>query len=214
MKTWLRYLFFLLLVRPITLVILGLNIRHRERLPKQGAAILVANHNSHLDTLVLFSILPLRLLPKIRPVAAMDYFFRNPVLAWFSLHIIGIIPIRRKRTGAEGEEDPLKPCHDALERGEILLYFPEGTRGEPEQMNPIRSGIARLCESRPDLPVFPIFMHGLGKALPKGELILVPFFCDVFVGEPLHWNGGVESFRAEVEEKLMALSKEGNFHVS
>ena len=208
MKTFLRFLFFLLLVRPITLVILGLNIRHRERLPSDGPAILAGNHNSHLDTLVLFSILPLRLLPKIRPVAAMDYFFRNRFLAWFSLNIIGIIPIRRKRTGEEGGDDPLKPCHEALERGEILLYFPEGTRGEPEQMNRIRSGIARLCESRPELPVFPIFLHGLGKALPKGEMLLVPFFCDVFVGEPVHWNGDVESFRALVEDRMIALSKE------
>ena len=208
MKSLPRYLFFLLLVRPVVLVILGINARHKHRLPAQGPAIIIANHNSHLDTMVLFTLLPLKLLPRIRPVAAMDYFLRNSILAWFSLNIIGILPIRRGKDPANPEYDVLMPCHEALEKGDILIFFPEGSRGDPEQMTRFKSGVARLCERHPDLPVIPVFMHGLGKALPKGEAILVPFFCDVFVGESLRWNGDVESFRALLEESMMALSRE------
>src|SRR5882724_6544030 len=103
MSRVLRSLFFWLVARPIVLVGLGLNVRHRERLPEDGPAILVANHNSHLDTMVLMSLLPGRLLPKTRPVAAADYFLKNRLLAWFSLEIVGILPIVRggRMSGAD-----------------------------------------------------------------------------------------------------------------
>ena len=99
MNNALRWLFFAGPVRLLVLLVLGLNIRHRERLPAQGPAIIVANHNSHLDTLTLISLMPLSLLPKVRPVAALDYFMKNKWLAWFATRIIGILPIDRQGGG-------------------------------------------------------------------------------------------------------------------
>ncbi|WP_428610652.1 lysophospholipid acyltransferase family protein, partial [Sedimenticola sp.] len=112
MTGWPKLLFFTLIVRPLVLVILGLNIRHRERLPGAGPAIVVANHNSHLDTLVLMSLFPLGQLHRLRPVAAADYFMRNPLLAWFATRVIGIIPI--SRNNRNNHQDPLAPVHAAL----------------------------------------------------------------------------------------------------
>ena len=68
-----RFLYFNFFVRPIVFLYLGVNIRRRNLIPKQGPAILVANHNSHLDTMVLMIACPRSLFRHLRPVAAADY---------------------------------------------------------------------------------------------------------------------------------------------
>jgi 1-acyl-sn-glycerol-3-phosphate acyltransferase len=204
-----QQLFFLLIVRPLVLVILGLNVRHREQIPTNGPAIVVSNHNSHLDTLVLMTLLPWSLLPKLRPVAAKDYFLRNPLLAWFALSIMHIIPLEREVV--DRHQDPLAGCSNALNNGEILILFPEGSRGNPEQMGTFKTGIAHLAKRHSDVPITPVFLHGLGKALPKGEALFVPFFCDVFVGEPLRWTGDRQSFMTNLETAVNVLAGEGSF---
>jgi 1-acyl-sn-glycerol-3-phosphate acyltransferase len=209
MSKALRFLFFAVVVRMVVLIVLGLNVRHRERLPGRGPAIVVANHNSHLDTLVLMTLFPLRLLPRVRPVAAMDYFMRNKALAWFALNIVGILPI--SRSGSARNLDPLAGCHEALGRGDILILFPEGTRGQPERLKRFKTGVARLAQAHPQVPVVPVFLHGLGKALPKGEALLVPFFCDVFVGEPIFWTGDRRRYMKELEDAMEELAAEGRF---
>lgn len=176
----LRFLFFVGVVRPLALIVIGLNVRHRERLPACGPALIIANHNSHLDTLVLMSLFPLKMLPQLRPVAAADYFLRNRWVAWFALNIIGIVPITRqvKTSGA----DPLAAASGALARGAVLILFPEGSRGEPEHLGEFKSGVAHLMKRHPDVQAWPIFLHGLGKALPRGEALLVPFFAMCLLG--------------------------------
>jgi 1-acyl-sn-glycerol-3-phosphate acyltransferase len=209
MSSLLRFLYYAVFIRLIVLIVLGLSVRHRERLPGSGPAIIVANHNSHLDTMVLMSLFPLRLLPRLHPVAAMDYFLSSRWFSWFALRIVGILPI--KRTVARGDDNPLLPCNDALAHGQVLIVFPEGSRGEPEHMQSFKGGIARLAESNPGAPVIPVYLHGLGKALPKGEALLVPFFCDVFVGEALAWTGDRRSYMRQLDERMKALAAEGNF---
>jgi 1-acyl-sn-glycerol-3-phosphate acyltransferase len=205
----LRFLFFLLIVRPLVLIILGLNVRRRQLLPADGPAVIIANHNSHLDTMVLISLLPLRLLHKLRPVAAMDYFLSNPLLAWFATHIIGIIPLQRKVKG--GREDPLAGIIDALDQQQILILFPEGSRGMPEQLGHFKTGIAHIAQRRPDVKFVPVYLHGLGMALPKGEALLVPFFCDIFIGEGFAWTGDRKTFMQHVNHQMSQLASEGRF---
>jgi 1-acyl-sn-glycerol-3-phosphate acyltransferase len=203
---FLRFLWFTCIVRPVVLFAMGVTIRNREGLVKASPAIIVANHNSHLDALMLASLFPLSMLQKIRPVAAADYFLRNRFLAWFSLNIIGIVPIRRRR--ADNGQDPLAGCAEALERSHILLLFPEGSRGEPETPAPFKTGVARLAERFPTVPVVPVFMQGLGKALPRGEWLLVPVICDVVVGDPLYGGESASrpEFMAALEGRLQNLA--------
>ncbi len=203
---FLQALFFLIVVRPLVLIVIGLNIRGEELLPFGKPAVVAANHNSHLDTLTLLSMWPLDKLNKVRPVAAADYFLSNPVLAWFSLNIIRIIPIDRKRT--DKTSDPLAQMGQALEEGETLILFPEGSRGEPEQLSRFKTGIARLIERHPTVPIIPVFTHGLGKALPRGDFLLVPFFADIVVGEPIYWRGSVEATMDAYQEAMSELAAE------
>jgi 1-acyl-sn-glycerol-3-phosphate acyltransferase len=200
----LRLLFFGTIVRLVVLVIIGLRIVDRSRLPTSGPAIICANHNSHLDTLVLMTIFPLQLLSKLRPVAAAEYFLQNRLLAWFALQIIGIIPIDRRKPSHT--EHPLAKCSEALARGEILIIYPEGSRGNPESLASFQSGIAHLAKHHPDVPIYPVFIYGLGKVLPKGEQILVPFFCDLAIGTPLFWSGQKQVFMDLLDRQMQELS--------
>ncbi|GGK66034.1 lysophospholipid acyltransferase family protein [Amphritea balenae] len=179
-----KLLFFALLVKPVVLLLLGLNIRGRNNLPKKGPAIVIANHNSHLDTLVLLSLFPLSQIHRVRPVAAADYFLQNGgLLAWIALKCIGIIPL--DRSGGADREVLFSGCNRALENNEILVLFPEGSRGRPEQMSRLKKGVYFLIKERPEVPVIPVMLHGLGRSLPKGEALFVPFNCDVVIGENL-----------------------------
>jgi 1-acyl-sn-glycerol-3-phosphate acyltransferase len=118
---------------------------------------------------------------------------------------MGIIPV--VRDGRAGR-DPLGECYAALERGEILVIFPEGSRGEPERLTDFKTGIAHLAGHCPDVPVLPVFMHGTGKSMPRGTFAPVPFFIDIFVGEPLVWTGTRESFMKLLRETFDGLRAE------
>ncbi len=206
MSRWLQTLFFLLIVRPFLALVLGVNLRHAERLPQTGPAILAANHNSHLDTLLLMSLYPLAKLHRVRPVAAADYFLKNPFVAWFALHIMHILPLsRRPKPG----EKPLAHIEAALAAGDILILFPEGSRGEPEKRSALKSGIAHLMEAAPAVPVIPIYLHGLGKALPKGDWLPIPFFADGWVGEPVTWQGERAATMQALEARFQGLEALG-----
>jgi 1-acyl-sn-glycerol-3-phosphate acyltransferase len=195
----LKVFFFALLIKPIVFIVIGLNVRFREKLPLKGPAILAPNHNSHLDTMVLLSLYPLSVIHKIRPVAAADYFLKNKLIAWFSLHVIGIIPL--DRSGKAQREKLFSACHKALSNNDILIIFPEGSRGEPEQMSDIKKGLYYVLKEHNSTQVTPIIMHGLGRALPRGEALLVPFNCDVIIGEPL----SLANSATEMKEDLVPI---------
>jgi len=183
MSRVLKIIFFGLIVKPIVLIILGLNIRGKNNLPMDGPAILAGNHNSHLDTMVLMSLYPLSKIHKVRPVAAADYFLANRIIAWFSLNVIGIIPL--VRGGRLTKKELFSGCHKALDDGDILIVFPEGSRGEPEELSKLKKGLYHLLHDRDNTILSPIMLHGLGLSLPRGEALFVPFNCDVIIGKSL-----------------------------
>jgi 1-acyl-sn-glycerol-3-phosphate acyltransferase len=192
----------MLIVRPIARLLFGLDVIGKEKLPQAGPAIVAANHNSHVDTIVLLCLFPSKLLPKLRPVAAADHFDKGGFGSWFSRNVIGIIPIKR---GASRSEDVLAGAKEALARGEILVVFPEGSRGAPEEMTRFKTGVARLVEFCPDATVTPVYLQGAGRSLPKDAKLLVPFNTTAVVGEPLTWSGSHHGFVDELRARIEAL---------
>lgn len=205
MNPVLRRLFMLILVYPVVFIWLGIRVWQRQRLPVKGPAIIVANHNSHLDVPTLLSLFPFAAVDRVQPAAAADYFLKNKLIAWFSLKVVGVIPV--VRGGDPKTTDPLSGCAEALEKGNILILFPEGTRGEPERLSDIKNGLWYLCKQFPDVPVVPVFMYGLGRSMGKGQWIPVPFFVDVYIDEPMFFDDDKDHFRATLTSRFNALQQ-------
>ncbi len=203
MQRLVRVIFLACLVRPLVALLLGRCIKGQEHLPTTGPAIIAANHNSHLDILYLIALLPFKALPLLRPVAAADYFCRTPLISWLSRTFLGIIPLERKRSSFHA--DPLAGPAAALERGDIVIIFPEGSRGKPEELGQIKPGVAHLAKRFPQVPVVPVFMRNLGKSLPRGSFVLVPFCGKAAVGTARRFSGDVKEFTAELAADMQQL---------
>jgi 1-acyl-sn-glycerol-3-phosphate acyltransferase len=194
--------FFVLVVRPFMAVFIGLRVRGREHLDVPDPFVLVANHSSHLDTVALLSLFPLERLRRIRPCAAADYFGRNPVVLALSRTFFNILPIAREHF--RSEDHPVRRMREALARGESLLLFPEGTRGTGTGIGQLKAGVAHLAEEMPGLAVVPAWLENMGRALPKGEFLPVPFFCEVRLGAPRKLTGTREEMLGELRAALEA----------
>jgi len=200
---WLRRAVIVLIARPIARIFTGADVVGREKLPLTGPAILVANHASHVDTVLLLTIYPSRALDRVRPAAAADYFLKGRLMSWFSRNILAIVPVARDRAGSG--EDVLAPAREALAAGDIVLIFPEGTRGDGEELTRLKSGVAKLAAAFPEAPVIPVWLQGAGRVLPKGAHMPVPMNCTVLVGDAIRWGGDRMAFMEELRVRLEAL---------
>ncbi|MCD7931949.1 MAG: 1-acyl-sn-glycerol-3-phosphate acyltransferase [Tannerellaceae bacterium] len=169
--------------RWILKLFVGVRFSDCSCLKKEDQFIIVANHNSHLDTISLLASLPGSLLWKVKPVAAEDYFGNTRLKAACSNYFINTLLIQRKGVKEE-ENHPLTKMLTALEQGYSLILFPEGTRGEAEKMDRIKPGIARLLAARPGLKYVPVYLSGMGRSLPKGKILILPYQASVNYGVP------------------------------
>ena len=196
---------FALAIKPFMALFIGLRVGGREHLAISEPFILIANHSSHLDTVSLLSLFPLSRLRRIRPVAAADYFERNRFVSFFTKTLFNILPIARKNITTEN--NPLRRMREAIEGGDSLIIFPEGTRGSGEQIGEFRSGVAHLIEKMPEVPVIPAYLVNMGRSLPKGEFIPVPFFCEIRIGAPRVLQGSRQEITRALEAAVRELAE-------
>ncbi len=134
----------------------------RERLYETGPAVIVANHRSLLDILVLF-----RLQTHFRWVSKQEN-FRVPCVGW-NMTLCDYIPLRRG--DALSVQAMMSHCDRAIQGGNSIMMFPEGTRSSTDRMRSWRLGAFQIAE-RNCVPIQPIVVRGTADALPKRGFIL------------------------------------------
>lgn len=177
--------FLLQLVRLLT----GAQARWYGCPPEAEQRIYFANHQSHADLVMIWAALPHELRAITRPVAARDYWTKSPLRQWITTAVFNAVYVERER---KGEGDPLAPLEEALERGDSIILFPEGTRGEGEEPQPFKSGLYSLAVKFPQAVLVPAWIDNIQRVMPKGEVVPVPILCSVTFGKPIRLEPGEE----------------------
>jgi 1-acyl-sn-glycerol-3-phosphate acyltransferase len=180
--------------------IIGVSFEQEKKLATFEQCIFVANHNSHLDTVCFLSLIPTKKFLTTHPVAAGDYFSKNKLIEKTVKFIFNVIIIERKTL--RNFDSSLKGINEALAQGHSVLFFPEGSRGQPEVMSDFKNGIAVLLKSHPGIPFVPMYMRGLGLAMPKGDPMLVPHESKIMIGDPVLIPGIENLPNAEVVQRV------------
>ncbi len=157
-----------------------LEVRGVRHLPSSGPVVLVANHASHLDALVLACAVPLSLRDRLFPLAAGDVFFESPAVAAFAAHLLNALPVWRRNAGRHG----LKELRQRLvEEQAVYLLFPEGARSRDGRMLPFKPGVGMMVAGTP-AQVVPCYLHGTFEAFPAGRRWPRPVKVRVVLGPP------------------------------
>ncbi len=134
----------------------------REKLHESGPTVLVANHLSLVDILVLF-----RLQSHFRWVSKVEN-FRVPCVGW-NMRLCGYIPLRRG--DAKSIQAMMRQCDRAIADGNSILMFPEGTRSSSGRLRSFKPGAFQIA-ARNGIPIQPIIIRGTAEALPKRGFVL------------------------------------------
>ncbi len=186
--------------------LVGAHARWIGSLPSARQRIYFANHSSHLDALALWSALPPQLRDTTRPVAARDYWGQGGVRSFIADHGFRAVYIERDREHREG--DPLQPLMDALDEGDSLILFPEGTRSQEALPLPFKSGLFHLARRYPEVELVAVYLDTLHRSMPKGSVLPVPLICTVRFGRGLHLQPGEgkESFLERARAAVVELA--------
>jgi len=177
--------------------------------PSETQRIYFANHSSHLDFVLLWAALPSALRVRTRPVAAADYWDRGVLRRYLIQRVFRGVLVERPRLAGvlSHKANPIQSLVDALDRGESLILFPEGTRGTGDELLEFKSGIYYLAFMRPTVELVPVWLDNNYRVMPKGSILPVPLLCSVAFGSPT-WLGAYErkaEFLARLRQRLAEL---------
>ncbi len=172
--------------------------------PTADQRIYFANHQSHFDWVLIWASLPSELRARTRPIAARDYWTGSKLRTWLTTAVFNAVYVSRTR--ATPDEDPLEPLVDALQSGDSLVIFPEGTRSNKGAPQPFKAGLFHLAEQFPEVELIPTWIDNVQRVMPKGEVVPVPILCTVTFGAPLRMAPGEDkrAFLERAREAVMA----------
>ncbi len=175
--------------------------------PLDVQRIYFANHTSHLDFVLLWSSLPARLRRKARPVAAKDYWCRGPLRRFAIDRVFRGVLVDRAHFDRDREASPINPMLNALDAGDSLILFPEGSRGPGPKVQPFKSGIFHLAQARLNVELVPVWIQNSYRVMPKGSLFPIPLLCSVTFGKPVRLSEAEQKpdFLARMRDSLAGL---------
>ena len=177
--------------------------------PKAEQRIYFANHQSHLDWVLIWAALPRELRAATRPIAARDYWTASPFKQWLTSEVFHAVYVNRQRTD---DQDPLEPLLEALKNGDSLVIFPEGTRSHRGEPQAFKSGLYHLAEQFPAVQLIPAWIDNVQRVMPKGEVVPVPVLCTVTFGTPMQLRPGEakREFLTRARDAVLAVRPAGS----
>ena len=154
--------------------------------PKAEQTLYFANHTSHGDFVLLWATLPADLRALTRPVAGQDYWEASSMRRFIGADVFNALMIRRDGGATAGTPNPVEQMTEALQSGDSLIMFPEGTRNTGDDiLLTLKSGLFHLARACPQVRLVPVWIENLKRVLPKGKLVPIPLACTVRYGAPL-----------------------------
>jgi len=173
-------------------------INGRENLPL-GSAIFCSNHNSHMDVALISSAVG-KSFNHFGMLAAIDYWFDSRIKKILTNFVMNLIPIARKTSAKDGSisfQDTIALSKSFMDYGNRnIVIFPEGSRGEPDQIKPFRNGAARFSLAL-NKPIVPVFIHGSFRAWPRGKVFMRPCRITINILEPMYPNDYISKDKAD-----------------
>ena len=163
-----------------------------------GPAVFVANHQSHFDAPVCLAALGGRIRRRLVVAAAADYFYSTRLRGTAASLALGTVPFVRQ---GGSSRDSLQLLKDLVGKGWSVLIFPAGTRGKGA--SGFKKGFAYIAIDA-QVPVVPMYLHGLEQVMPKGSFLPLPGGVMVGIGPPIppgdDYNGLVRKAEAGVAD--------------
>ena len=171
--------------------------RGKEHLPADEGGLLLSNHQSFLDPLLIC-------LPLKRPVSFMarDSLFRIPILGSFMRYQF-VIPISRRAASSKS----FRVAIQNIEQRNFVGIFPEGTRTIGGSVQRFKPGLLALLK-RTECTIYPIGIAGAIRALPRGAYFLRPQPVRVVYGEPITKTEIKHFFDRDAEKELLELTRQ------